>query len=66
MGHVVDAMHATGYNVRLFRSPFCWWAEFCRDRVNPVSLWMGQNQDATPWKAVQRAALEALRQDWSA
>lgn len=37
VGHVVDAMHDAGYNVRLFQSPFVWWAEFCRDeRSTPV------------------------------
>jgi hypothetical protein len=39
LGQVVDAMHATGYNVRLLQSPFTWWAEFCRDEVNPVAPW---------------------------
>jgi hypothetical protein len=58
LGHVVDAMHASGYNVRLMQSPFTWWAEFCRDEVNPVARWMGRNHDAAPWRAVQRAALE--------
>ena len=63
VGHVVDAMHAIGYNVHLFQSPFCWWAEFCRDEVTPVARWTGQAHDAAPWRALQRAALETLRQD---
>ena len=64
VGQVVDTMHASGYNVRLFQSPFYWWAEFCRDEVNPVSRWTGRNHDAAPWRAGQRAALETLHQDW--
>jgi hypothetical protein len=62
IGHVVDAMHAEGYNLRLMRSPF--WAEFCRNEVNPLPRWMGRKHDFTPWRAVQRAAVETLRQDW--
>jgi hypothetical protein len=31
VGHVVEAVHAAGYNLRLVRSPFVWRAEFCRD-----------------------------------
>jgi hypothetical protein len=62
-GHVVDAMHAAGYNVSLFQSPFAWWAEFIRDEVTPIAKRTGRNHDATPWRAVQRAALETLRQE---
>jgi NAD(P)-dependent dehydrogenase (short-subunit alcohol dehydrogenase family) len=29
-GHVIEAMHDLGYDIRLMRSPFCWSAEFCR------------------------------------
>jgi hypothetical protein len=63
VGHVVDAIHAAGYNVRLLQSPFCWWAEFCRDEVTPVARWTGQAHDVAPWRALQRSALETLRQD---
>jgi hypothetical protein len=66
VGHVVDAMHAEGYNVRLLRSPFVWRAEFCRDEVNPLPRWLGMAADAAPWRAVQRAALETLRREWEA
>jgi hypothetical protein len=51
-GHVVEAMHEQGYHERLMRSPFVWRAKFCRVAA-----------DAAPWRAVQRAALETLRQD---
>jgi hypothetical protein len=63
VGHVLDAMHDAGYNVRLFQSPFVWWAEFCRDEINPLPRWIGRAHDAAPWRAVQRAALETLRQE---
>lgn len=63
IGHVVDAMHGTGYNVRLLQSPFTWWAEFCRDEVNPLRRWIGRASDAAPWRAVQRAALATLTRD---
>ena len=63
VGHVVEAMRAEGYNARLTQSPFVWWAEFCRDEVNPVPRWFGRASDATPWRAVQRAALETLRRE---
>jgi hypothetical protein len=64
VGHVVDAMHAEGYNVRLMRSPFVWRAEFCRDEVTPLPRWLGMAANAAPWRAVQCAALETLRQEW--
>jgi len=63
LGHVVDAMHDAGYNVSLFQSPFTWWAEFIRDEVTPIAKRTGRNHDALPWRAVQRAALETLRQE---
>jgi hypothetical protein len=61
VGHVVETMHGAGCNVRLSQSPFVWWAEFCRDEVNPLSGWLGRGSDATPWRVVQRAALDALK-----
>jgi hypothetical protein len=66
VGHVVESMRAIGYNARLTESPFVWWAEFCRDEVNPVPRWIGRAHHATPWRAVQWAALETLRQEWEA
>jgi hypothetical protein len=63
VGHVVESMRAIGHNVRLTRSPFVWWAEFCRDEVNPLPRWLGVAADGAPWRAVPRAALETLRQD---
>jgi hypothetical protein len=60
VGHVVETMHDLGYDVRLTRSPFVWWAEFCRDDVNPVPRWLGQGHVATLWRAVQYAALDTL------
>jgi hypothetical protein len=66
VGHIVEAMHTVGYDVRLMQTPFCWWAEFCRTQVNPLPRWIGRNHDAAPWKAVQRAALETLRQEGTA
>jgi hypothetical protein len=60
VGHVVESMHDLGFDVRLTRSPLVWWAEFCRDDVNPVPHWLGQGHDATPWRAVQYAAVDAL------
>jgi hypothetical protein len=32
---LIDAMNGHGYDVRLGQSPFGWWAEFCREAVNP-------------------------------
>jgi hypothetical protein len=55
-GHVVDAMHAAGYNMRLMRSAFTWWAG-----VDSVPQWSGRSHDAAPWRVVQRTALDALR-----
>ena len=60
VGHVVEAMHGAGYNVRLTQSPFVCWAEFCRDEAHPVPHWLGRASDSTPWRAVQRASLETL------
>jgi hypothetical protein len=54
-GHVIEAMHDLGYDVRLMQSPFCWWAEFWYE-VNPLPKWLGRAGDAQPWRAVQRAA----------
>lgn len=28
VSHVVDAMQASDYDVRLEHTPFCWWAQF--------------------------------------
>jgi hypothetical protein len=58
VGHVVDAMHAEGYNVRLLRSPFVWRAEFCRDestRFRGGSGWRptlrrGVLSSGRPWR----------------
>jgi hypothetical protein len=36
VGHVVDAMHEQGYNARLTRTSFAWWAEFARDGVESL------------------------------
>jgi hypothetical protein len=33
---VIDAMNGHGYDVRLSQSPFGWWAEFCRSRVEAL------------------------------
>jgi hypothetical protein len=43
------------------QSPFVWWAEFCRDEVNPLPKWIGRGSDPVPWRAVQRGALDTLR-----
>jgi hypothetical protein len=59
-GHIAEAMHDLGYNARLTQSPFVWWAEFCRDEVNPVTPWIGRAGDAAPWRAVQQAARDTL------
>ena len=64
IGHVVEEMHEVGYNVRLDRSPFQWWAEFRRDQIGPLPRRFAFEGDFKPWKAVQRSALETLRQDW--
>jgi hypothetical protein len=29
-------------------------------RVNPLPQWLGQGHDATPWRAVQYAAIDTL------
>jgi hypothetical protein len=33
---LIDAMNGHSYDVRLGQSPFGWWAEFCREAVNPL------------------------------
>ena len=62
IGHVVEEMHEIGYNVRLDRSPFVWWAEFRRDQIGPLPQWFAKAGAFKPSKAVQRAALETLGQ----
>ena len=62
VGQVVNAMRALDYDLRLEHTPFCWWAEFCRSQIAPLPRWYGRNHDATPWRAVRRAALETLRE----
>ena len=49
-------------DVRLFRSVFDWTAEFCRSDLSQLAYRFRSSRDAKPWKAVQRAALETLRQ----
>ena len=51
-----------GYDVRLSRSVFEWSADFCRCDLSQLPPRIGWNQDAKPWKALQRAALETLCQ----
>ena len=63
IGHVVDAMHALGYDARLCQSPFGWRVEFCRDQVHALPRWIGTGVDVTPWRSIQRAALDTLRRD---
>jgi hypothetical protein len=63
IGHVAETMHEVGYDVRLSRSVFCWTADFCRSEVSQLPMRYGWNHDATPWRAVQRAALETLRRE---
>lgn len=63
IGHVIEAMHDGGYDVRLSRSVFAWTADFARSEVSQLPRRTGWNHDATPWRAVQRAALETLRRE---
>ncbi len=64
LGHVAEEMHEVGYDVRLFRSVFEWTAEFCRSDLSQLAYRFRSSRDAKPWKAVQRAALETLRQEY--
>jgi hypothetical protein len=48
LGRVVQAMHHVGDDVRVSQSPFCWTADFCRDKVSQLPLRFAWNHDATP------------------
>jgi len=59
VGHVVEPTHDLGFDVRLRGSPFVWWANSAETTsTRRRGGWAG------PWRAVQRAALETLRQEW--
>jgi hypothetical protein len=62
LGAVVTGMERQGYDVSLMRSADGWRATFIR-RDHAVRPWVGQvvSFHATPWRAVQGAARDALR-----
>jgi hypothetical protein len=61
LGAVVTGMERQGYDVSLTRYPEGWRAAFIR-RDHTTRPWIGQvlSFHATPWRAVQVAAREAL------
>jgi hypothetical protein len=61
VGHVLDAMTASGYHVELRQSVFGWRAEFHREAMQPSrSTWAGVRTDPLFWRAVQMGALDVL------
>jgi hypothetical protein len=62
LGAVVTGMERQGYDASLIRSPEGWRAAFL-PRDHTTRPWVGQvlSFHATPWRAVQVAAREALR-----
>jgi hypothetical protein len=62
LGAVVTGMERQGYDARLIRYPEGWRAAFL-PRDHTTRPWIGQvlSFSATPWRAVQVAAREALR-----
>jgi hypothetical protein len=62
LGAVVVGMERQGYDASLHRYPEGWRAAFL-PRDHTTRPWVGQvlNFHATPWRAVQVAAREALR-----
>jgi hypothetical protein len=60
VGHVTEAMHAQGYNARLRQSPFLWWAEFCRDEVNPATRRIGRGFDVPQASAHQQPGPQSV------
>lgn len=59
LGAVVDGMQAQGFNVELKQYPGAWRATFYPTGV-AHSVVHGSAYEATPWRAVQRAARVAL------
>jgi hypothetical protein len=62
LGAVVTGMERQGYDASLTRYPEGWRAAFL-PRDHTTRPWVGQvlSFHATPWRAVQSAALEALQ-----
>jgi hypothetical protein len=60
LGDVVTGMKRQGFDIRLSDSVFGWRAEFCRSQVNPMPRWLGRGAAASPWRAVQYAAVDTL------
>jgi hypothetical protein len=62
VGHVLDAMTASGHHVELRQSVFGWRAEFYREAMqHSRSTWAGVGTDPLPWRAVQMGALDVLK-----
>ena len=59
LGRVVSAMTAQGYNAELREYPLGWRANFYWTG-NAHSIVLGSAWEPTPWRAVERAAWEAL------
>jgi hypothetical protein len=61
VGTAAEAMHAHGYDMRLFRSVFGWGsAEFRASDVGHPRNARGQAHAREPWMAVRTAAMETL------
>ena len=59
LGAVVDGMQAQGYDVELKQFPSAWRATFYPTGV-AHSIVHGTAYEPTPWRALQRAAWQAL------
>jgi hypothetical protein len=61
-GAVIDGMLRQGYETSLTGGPTGWWASFLQRRpMGGAPDVVGVAQDPKPWRAVQRAAWDALR-----
>jgi hypothetical protein len=61
-GAVIDGMLRQGYEASLTGGPYGWWASFLRQRpMGGAPDVVGVARDEKPWRAVQRAAWDALR-----
>jgi hypothetical protein len=59
VGHIIVGMTAQSFDVELRQLPHGWSAAFYPDGV-AHSILTGSSWDATPWRAVQKAAWETL------
>jgi len=62
VGLIADGMHAQGFDLELRQYPAAWRANFYPTGI-AHSIVRGSAWEPTPWRAVQRAAREALAAD---